>query len=138
MGACIPRARGRAGDAPGQRVLRSAPHRRTMTRAIPAARYEAAERLLPHRWKQMVFSGLVRPRWIEEGSRFWYKREGRRGTEFVLVQPESGTRAPAFDHEKIAESLGTALGRELDPWDLPVRGLEFRPGRFLLHVDEQV
>ena len=109
-----------------------------MTGATPASRYEAAERLLPHRWKELVFSGLVRPRWIEEGSRFWYKNERRSGTEFVLVEPQSGTRAPAFDHGKIAASLGTALGRELDARDLPVRGLEMRGGRFLLHVDAQV
>lgn len=97
------------------------------------ARYEAAERLLPHRWKDLVFSGQVTPNWIEGGDRFWYVNRTAGGTQFVLVDPEARTREPLFDHRAVAESLSAALGRTVDPGDLPIGGLDIRDGG-LLHL----
>jgi len=102
------------------------------------ARYEAAERLLPHQVKRLVFSGHVKPNWIGGGDRFWYANTTRAGTEFMIVDPESGTRTPALETVERAEALATALGPATDPNNIPIRGLEVRDGEPLrLHVDAQ-
>jgi len=49
-----------------------------------------------------------RPGWIGTTSRFWYRKSVAGGNEFVLVDAESLTRSPAFDHERLAKSLSAA------------------------------
>ncbi len=107
-----------------------------MTAADLRARYEAAERLLPHRWKDLVFSLRVRPRWLDD-DRFWYANPTREGTEFVLVEPRERVRRPAFDHGVLAKALSQQLDREVSPAALPIDGLEH--GAVLhLNVEGQV
>jgi len=99
-----------------------------------AARYEAAERLLPHNWKTLVFSGSVKPNWIG-GDRFWYLNKSRGGNEVVLVDPAKRTREPAFDHAELAELLSKQLGRPVEPGELPIVP-DFRDGEPLrFHVE---
>src|ERR1051326_446650 len=53
-----------------------------------------------------VLNATIEPHWIGKSSRFWYRRDlpnGRR--EFLLVDPAAATKAPAFDHKRLAESL---------------------------------
>lgn len=108
---------------------------RVDTRDLPA-RYEAAERLLPHRWKDLVFSGRIRPNWIPGTDRFWYAHTTQAGTRWVLVDPAAGFRAPAFDHPALAAALSSVLGRPAEAPRLPVEGLEVRDGESLrLHVE---
>ncbi|GAB4246943.1 MAG: S9 family peptidase [Acidobacteriota bacterium] len=66
-----------------------------------------------------------RPSWIGETSRFWYRKMVRGGSEFVLVDAAALTKRPAFDHEKLAAALSDALGRRIDPRNLPLRNLAF-------------
>src|SRR5207244_10697655 len=40
--------------------------------------------------------------WIEKASRFWYHKSVKGGYEFVLVDAETHTTAPAFDPQKLA------------------------------------
>jgi len=73
-----------------------------------------------------VFKERIRPNWLPGGDRFWYRNDlagGRR--EFVLVDAPKGQRRPAFDHARLAEALGKALGRAVDPERLPIDALEF-------------
>ncbi|WP_214322519.1 S9 family peptidase [Nonomuraea sediminis] len=63
-------------------------------------RYRTAELLLGHNRDRLVRGGKVRPVWDQ--GRFWYRSEGR----FHLVDPAARTRAPAFDHERLAAVLG--------------------------------
>ena len=48
----------------------------------------------------LVFRAGVRPVWQGDG-RFWYRVTTPEGTEFVMVESASGTKAPAFDHAKL-------------------------------------
>ncbi|QES48310.1 S9 family peptidase [Streptomyces venezuelae] len=86
--------------------------------------YETAERLLRHNRKELVRGDKVTPRWIEGGSRFWYTIGTAEGKRFVLVDPETGTRAPAFDHERLAAALAAASGQEVDAAALPFPAIQ--------------
>ena len=70
------------------------------------------------------FEGLAlnlpgRTNWIEKTNRFWYRKSVKGGNEFVLVDAETLTQNPAFDHEKLAVSLSAATGEKYKALDLP-------------------
>ena len=46
---------------------------------------------------------------IPNTSRFWYRKSVKGGNEFVLVDAEKLTKGSAFDHEKLATSLNSAI-----------------------------
>ena len=62
---------------------------------------------------QGVALGVAEPAtWIEKTSRFWYRRTVKGGNEFVVVDAATQQKTPAFDHEKLAAALTTALTPE--------------------------
>ena len=78
-----------------------------------------------------VYRGDVRPGWIGDGgARFWYRSRlsgGRR--EFVLVDADAAgepSRAPAFDHARLARALAEALASDVDGDALPFDEIEWR------------
>lgn len=81
--------------------------------------YARAERFLTPRVDSLVRNDRVRPHWINESDRFWYVRELPDGKEFALVDPAAGRRERAFDHERLAASLGTSLGEGVEARHLP-------------------
>ena len=116
----------------------------TLTVAAPLAAqgtradYERAERFLPWRADSLVRNAQVRPNWIREADRFWYRRDLPDGAEFVLVDPAAAARGPAFDHARLADTLTRVLEREIRATHLPFesfaftdddRAIEFRAGR---------
>lgn len=96
----------------------------TLVLAAPAARaqvtttdYARAEAFLPWNAQTLVSGNEVTPRWLD-GDRFWFRGRRGDGHEFVLVDPARGTRAPAFDHDRLAAALSLAadtayVGRKL-------------------------
>jgi dipeptidyl aminopeptidase/acylaminoacyl peptidase/uncharacterized protein (DUF885 family) len=74
-----------------------------------------------------VYRDRVEPHWFGGGSKFWYRlRLGGGRSEFVLVDAERGTRAPAFDAARLAASLHSASGGEdVDPEKLPFEAIEY-------------
>lgn len=89
--------------------------------------YQRAAQFYGERADELVFYESVNPGWIgEEGERFWYRRDHPDGTsEFVLVDPTTATRQPAFDHERLAAALSRALGEEVLSGEFPFRSIEF-------------
>lgn len=76
---------------------------------------------------------------MDRTERFWYRNRTRAGTEFVLVDPTAATRAPAFDHSRVAEALSAAYKRSIEPAGLPIHRLEMRVGEPLrIHTDNDV
>src|SRR5215472_433244 len=67
--------------------------------------YQRAQQFLPGNVRHLVYVADVNPHWIEKTSRFWYRKTSPQGSEFVLVDAEQNTTAPAFDHIRLAESL---------------------------------
>jgi dipeptidyl aminopeptidase/acylaminoacyl peptidase len=85
---------------------------------VTAADYGRAERFLGPGVTPLVSGIAGRPTWLPDG-RFWYRVSVVGGGEFIMVNPARRTRAPAFDHARLAEGLGVALGRTLEATDLP-------------------
>ena len=68
--------------------------------------------------------------------RFWYRKTVRGTEQFVVVDADTQRREPAFDHDKIAESLSKATGNSDKPAALPFTTLAFTPdgSRFTVNV----
>lgn len=73
-----------------------------------------------------VFRDRVTPHWFADNTRFWYRNDlADNAREFIVVDVWAGIRRPAFDHERLAQSLGKALGKNLDAGRLPIDRLVF-------------
>ncbi len=76
------------------------------------------------------FQGLAinvpeRANWINETPRFWYRKTVKGGHEFILVDAKKLTKAPAFDHERLAEALNKETGRKFTGVTLPFTTISF-------------
>src|ERR1044071_3573057 len=92
-------------------------------REIPSAEYARAEKFMGHNTTPLVYRTGVRPNWLP-GDRFWYRVTTPAGSEFVLVDPAKGTRAPAFDHAKLAAALSAAANARFDTTALPFTDID--------------
>jgi dipeptidyl aminopeptidase/acylaminoacyl peptidase len=73
-----------------------------------------------------VYKSEIRPHWFRDNTRFWYRNDLRGGTrEFILVDVEKGSRAAAFDHEKLAAALSKASGGKYQADRLPFDAIDF-------------
>jgi dipeptidyl-peptidase-4 len=73
-----------------------------------------------------VFRQRVNPRWLPGGSRFWYRNDLADGArEYVFVDAEAGLRKRAFDHDRLAATLGKVTGKEIQGERLAIDKLEF-------------
>jgi dipeptidyl-peptidase 4 len=88
--------------------------------------YQAAEQLLrrPARPGELVIGDKIKPQWIDGGARFWYAVSNGAGKRFVLVDPASGTRDPAFDHARLAAALASTSGQQVDPEAMPLMAIK--------------
>jgi dipeptidyl-peptidase 4 len=80
----------------------------------------------PTRPEPKIYRDKIEPHWFAGNSKFWYRvdlPEKRR--EFILVDAEKGTRAPAFDHARAAKVLGEKWGKEVDAERLPFDEIAF-------------
>ena len=98
-----------------------------------ASDYERAL-TLRDRYSGQVLHMAEAPRWIEQTNRFYYRRTVKGGHEWFVVDAASGTKQPAFDHEKLAAGIATATTRKATAVQLPFttfafvdngRGIEF-------------
>ena len=89
------------------------------------ADYQRAQRFLPSNLRHLFDAAEIRTNWIEKTNRFWYRRKDPKGTEFILVDADKSTSAPAFDHAKLATALSASTKRQYQSTDLPVDNIEF-------------
>ena len=82
-----------------------------------------------------VLKDNVRPNWIGESSRFWYRNDLRRTKEFLFVDPEKGVRHPAFDHDRLAKAIGASAGGNYDGKRLPFDDIEFNAALTAIEFD---
>ena len=92
-------------------------------RTLTASDYARAEKWMPYNTNPLVFRSGVRPTW-QADDRFWYRITTAEGSEFLLVDAAKGTRAPAFDHAKLAVALSAATGTTYDAHHLPFADFE--------------
>ncbi len=104
---------------------------RSQEAPAPAARtftaddYARAEKFMGYNTTPLVLRAGVRPTWLPD-DRFWYRNaieDG--GSEFVLIDPSTRRRGPAFDHAKIAAALSAAAGERYTASKLPFTEFEF-------------
>ncbi|HZW31580.1 MAG TPA: DUF885 family protein, partial [Isosphaeraceae bacterium] len=81
----------------------------------------------PNAFDRLVFKARIAPHWFHHDSRFWYRNDLPGGAkEFILVDADRGTRAPAFDHDKLAAALSKAVeGQTYRADRLPFDDIEF-------------
>ena len=92
------------------------------------ADYQRAQQFLPGNLRHLVYVADVVPHWIEKTNRFWYRKTGPKGSEFVLVDAEQNTSVPAFDHARLAAALSHAAKQEYSVSALPFFDIEFAEG----------
>ncbi|MGW6460339.1 DPP IV N-terminal domain-containing protein [Streptomyces sp. NPDC055078] len=95
-----------------------------MQKTLSAADYARAEQMLPHNRSKLVRGAQVRPGWLADGTRFWYRTETADGRRFVVVDPRAGTRQDAFDHGRLAAALSEASGTAFDGGRLPFASID--------------
>src|SRR3954468_22902418 len=78
-------------------------------RSLTAADYEHAEKFMGYKTSQLIDRSNVTPNWLSN-DRFWYHVLTAQGSEFILVDPASGSRTAAFDQQKLAAALSSASG----------------------------
>ena len=106
--------------APGGAFAQSAA---TPSVAITTADYARAERFLAAAANPLVVGGTVNAAWLPD-DRFTYRSSTGDGAEFMLVDPVKKTRTRAFDHERMAAALATAMGSAVDAKKLPFQSIE--------------
>ena len=94
------------------------------------AKYQRARRLarhaiLPDKNNKLTFNSLLNPHWIAESGYFWYERESKSGKQYRLVNANTSTNEPAFDHADLARALAQVTNEEVDPDNLPIGQIEF-------------
>ena len=93
---------------------------------VTAADYARAESFLAAAVNPLVIGGTVNASWLPD-DRFSYRLTTSEGTEFILIDPTKRTRAPAFDHQKLAATLSKSAGRTVDPKRLPFQSIDLSP-----------
>jgi dipeptidyl aminopeptidase/acylaminoacyl peptidase len=88
--------------------------------------YAQAEKFMSYNVYPFSFSGVVHARWLDDG-RFWYRSVAADGWDFVLVDPQTKAKSPAFDQVKLASALTAASNGQIkdDAHHLKIADLAF-------------
>src|SRR5882757_4183534 len=98
-------------------------------RQLTTEDYARAEKFMGYNVNSLVYHGVARPTWMEDG-RFWYRDNGPDGVTFMVVDPAKGTKTPAFDQMKLAAALTAATAGKMkaDPNHLAISEITFSDG----------
>lgn len=96
--------------------------------AVTAADYGRAERFLAANQSKVVHNNDIQHHWIPGTGKLWYRRTSDGRSTFILADPATGTKSPAFDHDKMAAALKGVVEPAADPSRLPVQSLIYAPG----------
>jgi dipeptidyl aminopeptidase/acylaminoacyl peptidase len=89
------------------------------------AAYERADSL-GRRTQNLAYNILPEaPTWLEKSSKVWYRKSVKGGNEFVLVDAAAKTKAPAFDHAKLAAAISAVTSEKYTPVTLPFTTFTF-------------
>ncbi|HTY61412.1 MAG TPA: DPP IV N-terminal domain-containing protein [Acidobacteriota bacterium] len=91
---------------------------------VTRADYERAANLR-NELQPLALNLPERPSWIDDTSRFWYRKTVKGGFEFQVMDAGNLARKPAFDHEKLAAALAQASKEKVDARKLPFQMISF-------------
>ncbi|MBL8962244.1 MAG: DPP IV N-terminal domain-containing protein, partial [Gemmatimonadetes bacterium] len=97
------------------------------------ARYNRAASQLGQHVQALVSGNQFEPRWLDN-DRFWFRGARGLGAEFIVVDPNRGTRTPAFDHARLAAGLSVAADTSYVPDRLPFTEFAFVRGGAAIQV----
>jgi dipeptidyl-peptidase 4 len=100
--------------------------------------YEAAANWTSQKVSKLVFDTTVTPRWMEKSDRFWYAYQTREGRKFYIVDPLKKSKAPLFDHAKMAATLTAITRIPYDAQHLPFSAVRFVKDDTVFEFDVQV
>jgi len=80
---------------------------------------------LRKKYESLIGSVPEAPRWIARTHKAYYRRTVKGGHDFILVDADAKTKAPAFDHAKIASALGSATGKTYTALELPFNAFDY-------------
>lgn len=92
--------------------------------SLSTSDYAHSEQFLSYNVAPYIDHESVRPNWIS-GDHFWFRDLTATGSDFILIDPEKGTRKPAFDQEKLAASLSKATGNTYTANMLPFQYFKY-------------
>src|SRR5437867_10242424 len=111
---------------------------RAQNRTTPTPNYTLASDWTAQKVGRLVFDTSVTPRWLETSDRFWYAYQTREGRKFYLVDPQKKTKAPLFDHAKMAATLTSITREPYDSQHLPFTTVKFVKKDVAFQFDVQV
>jgi len=80
------------------------------------------------RTEGLVVNVVQTPVFIEGGAKIWYRKSVTGGNEFVLVDVAAKSKAPAFDHTRLAAALSAAASAKYTAVTLPFTTFTFADG----------
>ena len=100
--------------------------------------YDQAVKFLYSHVARYVDHGSVHPHWLDNGS-FWYRDWSANGTQFFLINPTKGTKKPAFNQKKLANSLSKATGRHIETNKLPFGSFKYvdQGAAIIFHINDK-
>lgn len=93
--------------------------------SAPAPNYDLAAQWTAQKVGKLVFDTTVTPRWLDGSDRFWYAYQTREGRRFYFVDPVKKSKAPLFDHAKMAAALTSITRIPYDAQHLPFSTVRF-------------
>jgi len=105
--------------------------------SVTSADYAAATAFLEGNLQGLVRNGSVQPHWIGGSGRFWYRRDGNEGPEFVVVTAK-GAKSLAFNHPALARVLSEVLGNLSADKALPASLTHVQLSDDLVHLTGRV
>jgi dipeptidyl aminopeptidase/acylaminoacyl peptidase len=95
---------------------------------LTTANYAQAEKFMAYNVNPLVYHGVGRVAWMDDG-RFWYRDSGPDGATYIVVDPAKRTKAPAFDQAKLAAALKAADSKmKADAHHLTISEITFSDG----------
>lgn len=104
---------------------------------VAPADYAAANAVLEGNLQGIVRNESVEPHWIGGSGKFWYRRDGNEGPEFVVVTAH-GAKSPAFDHTGLARALAKLTGQLSSGRGLPAALKDAGLSDDLTHLTGQI
>jgi dipeptidyl aminopeptidase/acylaminoacyl peptidase len=106
--------------------------------SVAAPNYGLASQWTSQKVSKLVFDTSVGARWLETSDRFWYAYRTRAGRRFMIVDPIKRSKAPLFDHARMAASLTSITGVPYDAQHLPFSSVRFIRKDTAFEFDVQV
>lgn len=107
---------------------------KTQNSAVTAEDYRRAESFLWQNTSDLVLNSVSRQYWQPDGTLI-YRKSIDGGDQYVLANPGNGTKKPAFDHKKLAESLAGVTAEETEATSLSISNIEIDPENSVLRYN---